>query len=338
MSNPPSPDSRLEVRPARSRHSWRHFEWPTLLIAIVCYVGWLTTVVCYDLAGPWLSGLLLVILLTLHSSLQHEIIHGHPFRSRQANTLLGSIPLGLLVPFERYRDLHLRHHRDHHLTDPYDDPESNYLPHDAWRGLPRSAQMVLWFNNTLLGRMALGPAISLSELYRQDLGHIRRHDLAVVRAYLWHGLGLVAVGAMLMFVSNMPWWLYGLCAYLAMSVLKIRTYLEHCAFETVTHRTAIVEDRGLLSLLFLNNNLHAVHHRRPGLAWYELPRHYRQHRAAYVKRNNGYVLPSYGFIIRRYLLRCKDPVAHPWVLEENRSSKRAERQSLKVRLQQSHRY
>ncbi len=279
--------------------------------------------------------MLLVLVLTLHSSLQHEIIHGHPFRSRQANTILGSLPIGIWIPFERYRDLHLKHHHDHSLTDPYDDPESNYLPRNAWRELPRYIQSMLWFNNTLLGRMSFGPAISLAHLYHQDLGLIRHHDPAILRAYLWHGLGLVAVGTVLMFVSTMPWWLYGVCAYLAMSVLKIRTYLEHCAFETVTHRTAIVEDRGLLSLLFLNNNLHAVHHRRPGMPWYELPRHYRQHRATYVKSNNGYVLPSYRFVIRQYLLRCKDPVAHPWVLATQDCSESSKLPLLKVRLNQN---
>ncbi|MEM7749997.1 MAG: fatty acid desaturase [Pseudomonadota bacterium] len=311
----------------------RHPEWPTVLIAMVCYVGWLIVMACYELTGPWLSGALLVVVLTLHSSLQHEIIHGHPFRNRHANTLLGCLPLGLWIPFERYRDLHLKHHHDHCLTDPYDDPESNYLLRDEWHELSRPAQSLLRFNNTLLGRMAIGPALSLASLYRQDFERIRRDDLAILRSYLWHGLGLTGVVAVLVLASEMPLWLYAVCAYLAMSVLKIRTFLEHCAFEAVTHRTAIVEDRGLLSLLFLNNNLHAVHHRRPGLPWYELPGHYRQHRATYVKRNNGYVLPSYWFIIRRYLLRCKDPVSHPWVSENKRSSKSAELQSVKVRQQ-----
>ncbi len=35
--------------------------------------------------------------------------------------------IGLIFPFERFRKSHLDHHMDSNLTDPYDDPESNYL-------------------------------------------------------------------------------------------------------------------------------------------------------------------------------------------------------------------
>jgi hypothetical protein len=48
---------------------------------------------------------------------------------------------------------------DARLTDPYEDPESNYLDPAVWERLPRWVQRVLLFNNTLLGRMAIGPLV-----------------------------------------------------------------------------------------------------------------------------------------------------------------------------------
>lgn len=286
-------------------------EWPTILVAVVCYAGWLVVLAGYEVIGPWLTGVLLTLLLTLHSSLQHEIIHGHPFRSRRANTMLGCVPLGLLIPFERFRDLHLMHHRDHLLTDPYDDPESNYVCPADWGQMALPVRCVLRFNNTLLGRMMVGPAISLARFYRQDFVDLWTGQTGLRRTYALHGIGLIGVGATVLAISSIPWWLYLVSAYVAMSVLKIRTFLEHRANETVAHRTVIVEDRGLLSLLFLNNNFHAVHHARPGLPWYQLPRHYRAHRSRFVSGNDGYVYASYATVIFRYLLRIKDPVPHP---------------------------
>ena len=76
-------------------------------------------------------------------------------------------------------------------------------------------------------------------------------------------------------ISPMPFWAYALAVYVALSILKIRTFLEHRAHADPAARTVIVEDRGPLALLFLNNNLHVVHHAHPGVPWYALPALYR---------------------------------------------------------------
>jgi len=73
----------------------------------------------------------------------------------------------------------------------------------------------------------------------------------------------------------------------------------------------VIEDRGVLALLFLNNNLHVVHHMHPNVSWYRLPALYRANKARYLARNQGYVYRSYGQIFRLFLCRSKDPVAHP---------------------------
>jgi len=87
--------------------------------------------------------------------------------------------------------------------------------------------------------------------------------------------------------------------------------LEHRAHEFATGRSVVIEDRGLLSLLFLNNNFHIVHHKNPGAPWYRLPGLYVKSRTQYLEMNDGYRYRNYAEIFRRYFLRAKDPVPHP---------------------------
>jgi fatty acid desaturase len=252
----------------------------------------------------------LTLAVTLHSSLQHEVLHGHPFRSRPLNEALVFLPVGLCFPYGRFRDLHLAHHRDETLTDPYDDPESNFLDPRVWAGLARWRRRLLRLNNTLLGRMAIGPGLSIIAIVRDDARAIVRGDRGIARDWALHLAGLVPV-ALWMSWAPIPLWAYLVSAYLGMSVLKIRTFLEHRAHEKARGRSVVVEDRGPLALLFLNNNLHVVHHARPGVAWYRLPALYAAGRDEYLRRNEGYRYASYGEVFRRYFLRAKDPVPHP---------------------------
>lgn len=285
-------------------------EWPTVLLAGACYGGWIGAVVWMSGISVILSVLALAVLLTLHSSLSHEALHGHPFPNRRLNEALVAPPLGLFVPYPRFRDLHLEHHRDSDLTDPYDDPESNYLDPGVWLALPRWQRWIFKLNNTLLGRMALGPAIGTVRFLASDARLIARGERALALVWALHGVGCAAVLAIVA-VSPMPVWAYLVAAYLGFSILKIRTFAEHRAHEKVRARTVIVEDRGPLALLFLNNNLHVVHHMHPRAPWYALPRLYAARAAHYRACNDHYVFRGYGEVFRRHLLRSKDPVPHP---------------------------
>ena len=115
----------------------------------------------------------------------------------------------------------------------------------------------------------------------------------------------------LVLVSPMPVWGYVISAYIGLSILKIRTFLEHRAHEKSRARTVIIEDRGPLALMFLNNNLHVVHHMNPTAPWYKLPALYRVGRARYLASNETYVFRSYAEVFRRYFFVAKDPVPHP---------------------------
>lgn len=284
-------------------------EWPTLALFLGVYVLWTWAV--FGLAGSalWLAVPVAAVAIAFHGSLQHEALHGHPTRWRLVNTGLAWPPLTLVIPYLRFRDTHLDHHRDAHLTDPYDDPESHFLAPADWKALPSALKVVLTLNNTLAGRLLLGPLIGTFCFLRTEW-RARWSDPRVARGWAWHAVSLVPI-VLLVWVSPMPVWAYLLAAYLALSLLRIRTFLEHQAHEQARARSVIIEDRGPLALLFLNNNLHAVHHAHPNVAWYDLPALYRAHSERFLAMNEGYRFAGYGEIFRRYLFRRKDPVPHP---------------------------
>ena len=285
-------------------------EWPTLALILASYVGlWLGLFVLPDVSVAFAIAFL-IPLIALQSSLQHEVLHGHPFADRRLGEALVFPAFNLAIPYLRFRDTHLAHHMDARLTDPYEDPESNYLDPAVWARLPRWRQRLLQANNTLLGRMILGPLIGQVAFMASDWQAIRAGDRSVLAAWLWHLPPTIALIA-LVAVSPLPLWAYLLACYGGLAVLKIRTFLEHQAHERARGRTVIIEDRGPLAFLFLNNNLHVVHHMHPKLPWYRLPRIYWNNREAYLGRNAGYSYPGYGAIFRQHLLCAKDPVPHP---------------------------
>ncbi|WP_298840957.1 fatty acid desaturase [uncultured Roseobacter sp.] len=285
-------------------------EWPTLAVAFFCYSGFALTTGFSGHIGLPVSAVLLALILTLYSSLNHEVLHGHPFRYQTLNTALVFPALGLFIPYLRFRDTHLAHHHDPSLTDPYDDPESNFIDPAVWNRWSKPRRAIYIFNNTLFGRMLIGPLISTATFWADDLKAIVSGDRNVLSGWAFHAFGLVPVIVWWVLVADMPVWVFLASAYASLSVLKIRTFLEHRVHEKARCRSVIIEDRGLLSVLFLKNNLHAVHHACPSLAWYRLDQFYRTRRSAFLERNGGYAYRSYWHIAWLFLLRTKDPVPH----------------------------
>lgn len=279
-------------------------EWPTVLLIIACYSVWGLALWGLPL---WASIPLAALTAALHASLQHEVIHGHPTPWARLNDLIIWPPLLLFIPYVRYKATHLAHHHDEVITDPFDDPESNYLDAGQWDRIPRLLQAVLRMNNAVAGRLVLGPLIGTIAF---ALCEWRKRDAEVLHGWLIH-LPAVAAVLTLVAMSPMPLWAYMIAAYLGMSLLKLRTFLEHQAHERASGRSVIVERGGFFAFLFLNNNLHVVHHMHPRVAWFALPALYRARKDHYLRRNGGYYFSSYREVIRRYLWTAKDPVAHP---------------------------
>jgi fatty acid desaturase len=270
----------------------------------LCYATWGNALWFLPI---WAGIIIVGIAIALHTSLQHEVIHGHPFKRAWLNDFIIWPPLVLFGPYVRYKATHLAHHHDEVITDPFDDPESNYLDAGVWVKLPVFIQKVLRANNTIAGRLTLGPLIGTISFIFDDW---RKCDADSMRGWLIHLPATVAV-LMVVYASPMPIWGYLIAAYLGMSILKLRTFLEHQAHVRASGRSVIVEKGGVFGFLFLNNNLHVVHHMHPRVAWYDLPALYWSRKDHYLRRNGGYYFASYRQVFAKYLWTAKDPVAHP---------------------------
>lgn len=310
MPVPLSGGARTRARDRRSLA--RRLELPTWALAVAVYGGWgLLTWHAASLprwvllpAGAWI--------IAWHMSLQHEVIHGHPTRDRRINDAIGFPPLSLWLPYAVYRESHLAHHRDQHLTDPLEDPESRYLTAERWAAMGPVRRALTRANATLAGRMALGPALAIGGFLAEQAGRLTDRRRPVWRVWLAHGAGVAAVVAWVSGVCGMPLWEYALLfVYPGCALALVRSFAEHRAAERVEHRTAIVERAPVLGLLFLNNNLHVVHHQRPGLPWYEIPTLYRRRREALIAGNGGLVYRGYAEVARRFLLAPHDDPLHP---------------------------
>lgn len=153
------PEQRERIRQLYRRRHWR-LELPTGIMAAV-YGGWFAVALGWQTLG---RGWRAAVDSPDHwyMSLQHELIHGHPTRWPRVNQLFGLLPLAVWYPYGLYRDSHLRHHRNDHLTDPHEDPESYYFSAAQWRRYPRLLPLLAAVRNTLIGRVLLGPALDIA--------------------------------------------------------------------------------------------------------------------------------------------------------------------------------
>jgi fatty acid desaturase len=288
-------------------------EWPTLAVIGAIYASWLALTWFHALIPLWLWLPLAAWTGAWWSSVQHEILHGHPTRNRRLNTALATPCFWLWLPYERYRQVHLVHHRDERLTDPLDDPESRYLTPESWRALGFVGRALVAAQGVLLGRLIVGPLWSIAAFWAADARAVAAGDRRVARIWAWHLLQVALILAWAVWACGLPLWQYLLgFTYLATALALIRSFAEHRAAGGVAERTAIVENSSVLGLLFLHNNLHAVHHACPSVAWYRLPRLYREHRAAFLEHNGGLLYHGYGEVFRRFLFHRHDRPIHPF--------------------------
>lgn len=290
-------------------------EWPTWAALAGCYGLWGLALANHALLGWWFA-LPGAVLVAFHSSLQHEVLHGHPTRSAAINEALVFPALGLVFPYRRFRDLHMRHHNDERLTDPYDDPESFYLAEGEWTAASGIMRSLRAFNATFAGRMLIGPALAMWGFWRAEarlmLAGDREARGAVRGAWLRHLAGALPVLA-LVWAAGMDLWAYALlAAYPGISLIMVRSFIEHRAAERAAERTAIVDAGWFWRLLFLNNNFHWVHHRYPSVAWYLIPGRWRAEQDAVLEQNGRYYLPGYAAVAARWLFRGREPVIHPY--------------------------
>ena len=287
-------------------------EWPTVALTVAIYGGWLALTWWHAALPAWVVFPSLAWLVAWQSSLQHEVLHGHPTRVRAINDALGFPPLSLWLPYGVYRPSHLRHHDDVRLTDPLDDPESRYWTPELWAALSRPGKLMVTVQNTLLGRVTIGPAWTVGRFfYFQGRALLHGHPGAW-RVWRPHLLGVAVVVVWLGAVCGLNPLLYvALAVYPAVALLLIRSFAEHKAASGVRERIAIVERAPVFGLLFLFNNLHLVHHAWPELPWYRIPSIFRQYRGQLVASNGGLLYNGYFDVARRFLVTPHDHLLHP---------------------------
>jgi fatty acid desaturase len=308
---------------ARTNYKRAAVEVPTVLLIGITYGGWLLMTAAYGHWPLWIVAPVVVVLLTLHSSLQHEIIHGHPTRWGWVNRLLGMVPLSLWLPFERYRQNHLEHHIDERLTDPLDDSESYYWTPEDWARLQPATRVLLSMEQTLAGRVIIGSFWRIAVFLRIELNAVIRNEKRVRAAWIEHLLWCIPTVLWLTLVCRMPLWIYVVAMVIpANGVALIRSFAEHRARPESRQRTAIVERAWLLGPLFLFNNLHALHHEAPAIPWYQYNARYRAERERLIGENGGLVYSTYFDVARRFLFRPHDAIVHPTGRAPNTQARR----------------
>jgi fatty acid desaturase len=214
-------------------------EIPTLLIAIVVYAGWLAVTLMYGRWPLWLVAPIAAVLVTLHGSLQHEVVHGHPTRSGRINRLLAVIPLSVWLPFDSYHASHLAHHIDERLTDPLDDPESWYWTQQDWRRLTPLARGIVRVSQTLAGRVTVGAFWAIGRYLRAQGRAVIANKPGVRALWLEHLLWCIPVLLWVKVVCGIPLWIYMLTmAIPGTSMTLIRSFAEHRAQPPVRSRIA----------------------------------------------------------------------------------------------------
>ena len=286
-------------------------EWRTVAVAVAVHGLWLAAVALHGIT-PWpLTVIALAVAVAWHGSLQHETIHGHPFRSRRLNCAVGSLPMSLRLPYFVYRRYHLSHHDCADLTDPTDDSESFYVSAERWEAMGPIRRAVVLANHTLLGRLVLGPPREVARVLAHQAREIWRGDRELARWWSIHVVAATALGLFGVAVMGLPLWQYLLGAwYLGHSLTLLRSYCEHRWVQGAT-RSAIVRSGRVFGLLFLNNNLHHAHHAQPGVPWYELPARAAATGADAAAAEGAGLYRGYLDVARRYLLRPYDHPVHP---------------------------
>jgi fatty acid desaturase len=291
---------------------FKQIEWPSLFLAVAIYAGWGSLTFFHTSLPAWLVVALGSWLIAWHSSLQHEIVHGHPTPWQGVNTLLAFPPLSLWLPFHVYRASHLEHHRAESLTDPQGDPESYYWASDTWSELNPVVRTIVRLQTSLLGRLLIGPAWNAFLMGMREISAIRRQPRRGLLNLALHVFACAVVLVWIVAICKMsPWFYLFAIVYPGTALSLVRSFAEHKAARAEGEETAIVENARILGLLFLFNNLHVVHHSRPDLPWYRIPGWYKQHRDRLLSQESIRVYRGYGEIARRYLLNAFDDPVHP---------------------------
>ena len=194
---------------ARLATSWTwRTQWPTWLLIVAIYSAWFGVATHARVLGLPLTAALLALVSAWYMSLQHELLHGHPTCSHRVNALFGFAPLAVWFPYRLYRESHLQHHDDAHLTQPGRDPESYFVDARVWHRAGWAMRALLIWRNTFVGRLVVGPAFAIAATGVDALRKVKLGDWRDVPAWLAHLIALAALTAWLHYVCAIPAWVF----------------------------------------------------------------------------------------------------------------------------------
>jgi fatty acid desaturase len=290
---------------------YRH-DGPTWVVVFSLYVSWAALIWFHAALPWWLLSPVGAYIVAWHFSLQHEAIHSFLSAPKWLRWAVVMPPLGLWLPFPFYFEAHRKHHQNTHLTVPGVDTESFYQRREDWARMNPLMKAALTANQTLAGRVLVGPPLRLYKLAVREATRLRAGDFSHVPHWIVHVILVAALFWYISGVAGMPWWQYVLLiAWPAFGLGWVRSFIEHRYGERPGQRTAITESNAFWSLLFLNNNLHAVHHLFPKMPWWEIPAYWRANRDRVLAHNGGYYFRGYGEIAGKWLLKPVFLPPHP---------------------------
>jgi fatty acid desaturase len=275
-------------------------EWKTLGVIVAVYGLTVLTVVRYDVLTPWLAIPMLAVLGAWHLSMQHEVLHGHPFKSQFINDAIGSIPVTLWMPYFAFKKDHHEHHKSD-LTNPELDNESFYVTQEQWDNAGTIRRAAWTANRTILFRMFVWTIVSTISYVTLVLKRAVRNEQGDRLAVLLHVIGVVVV-VYLVSLSSMPLWQFALGTVYGGRILNaIRPFPEHKYQSGVETKTAMIMAGPFMSLLMLNNNLHIAHHDDPKIPWYRVSELARNVNAVERAREAGVLYEGgYAEVFRKF--------------------------------------
>jgi len=282
-------------------------DWRTLVIAVLVYGGWLATVFLHKQMPWWATFALLTWFGAWHLSLQHELVHGHPFRNSKLNAALASLSLTMWVPFLSFKRDHISHHNTT-LTHPELDTESYYSMPERWQHSGRFLRSIYWANRTIAFRLTVWSVFSTVQYFFADAWRAIRNVDNARSAWVLHIPGLIAVTYIVNNLAGMSMIEYLIGGVFASHSLNMmRSFAEHKTLGDESTRTAIIDAGRVMSLLMLNNNLHIAHHDEPSAPWYKVPEVAERLNAfERAQKIDALYKGGYGELLRRFTFKPYD--------------------------------
>ena len=282
-------------------------DWRTLVIAVLVYGGWLATVFLHKQMPWWATFALLTWFGAWHLSLQHELVHGHPFRNSKLNAALASLSLTMWVPFLSFKRDHISHHNST-LTHPKLDTESYYSMPEQWQHSGRFLRSIYWANRTIAFRLTIWSVFSTVQYFFADSWRAIRNVDNARSAWVLHIPALIAVTYIVNNLAGMSMIEYLIGGVFASHSLNMmRSFAEHKTLGDESTRTAIIDAGLVMSLLMLNNNLHIAHHDEPSAPWYKVPEVAERLNAfERAQKIDALYKGGYGELLRRFTFKPYD--------------------------------